>query len=342
MRKEAYTHLIVWILYILFQLATFPPVNTTFFPKVIDISISFLSFAGVFYIYALFIFPRYLQPIRYEMLLICMVISLGSFLLLHYGHYYYLMPLLDDDIFGKAPVKPYLLRFVWWYFYYAIIGVGYWSIRNNMILYKRKNELEKNLLEAEIAFLKYQFNPHFLYNTLSFIYAKSFPLSPSLSKAVLLLTDIMRYVLQGIPGEKVPLKQELQHLDNFIELHRLRFNHKIFVNYTIDGDPDEILIVPLIFISFVENAFKHGQLNKPSDPLIIDVKIKENKIYFYTKNKKSTAEKGISTGIGLNNVVRRLDIRYKGNYELEIIDEEEYFICKLQIIETGYDFMSDY
>ena len=226
---------------------------------------------------------------------------------------------------------PLLLQFFRVYVYYALFGTGYWALYNYLEKEKKNIELEKNLLEAELSYLRYQFNPHFLYNSLSMIHSKAYPLSEDLSKAVLLLAKIMRYALQGEPGEKVPLSREIQHLENFIELHRMRFKSNFHVNFIKEGDAHGKEVISLVFISLVENAIKHGQTNNPASPILITIKALDEEIKFSTRNRKNKGEKEPSTGIGLPNIRRRLKLTYGNNYRLTVLDEEDLYYTELII-----------
>ncbi|MEM6628131.1 MAG: sensor histidine kinase [Bacteroidota bacterium] len=310
---------------------TYPPSGSDIWMQIVDIGSSFSSFIAIFYINALFILPKFLNPVRIFSLVLSQLTLFGLFLGFHYLKYYYFLPQIDAENFGKIPLSSFTPPFIRIYIYYSLFGVGYWALYNYLEKEKRNNELEKNLLEAELSYLKYQFNPHFLYNSLSLIHSKAYPLSEELSSSVLLLAKIMRYALQGKPGERVPLVQEIQYLENFIELHRMRFSSNFFVEFLKEGKAEGKYVISLIFISLVENAFKHGQINNPDSPIIIEIKIGDDWLKFHTKNSKNKGIKDPSTGIGLANIKRRLDLLYRNNYKLKIYDEEDIFRTELII-----------
>ena len=331
MTRTILIHASVWIVYVFFQVITYPPSGSGIGVQIVDIGSSFSSFIAVFYIDALFILPKFLNPTRIFGLVLAQIALLGLFLGFHYVKYYHLLPLIDAEHFGKIPLSSFIPPFIRIYIYYGLFGVGYWAFNNYLEKEKKNNELEKNLLEAELSYLKYQFNPHFLYNSLSLIHSKAYPLSEELSSSVLLLAKIMRYALQGKPGERVPLGQEIQYLENFIELHRMRFSRNFFVEFVKEGEAEGKYIISLLFISLVENAFKHGQINNPNSPITIKIKIEDDRLAFYTKNSKNKGIKDPSTGIGLANIKRRLDLLYGKNYKLIIHDGEEIFRTELII-----------
>ncbi len=160
---------------------------------------------------------------------------------------------------------------------------------------KLQKELEKQKMDAELSAIKYQINPHFLFNSLSFIYSKTVPLSEEVSNAVLLLSDIMRYALgkeEDAEG-KVALTKEITHMKNVIEINQMRFNNKLSIQYSEQLDNPAARIAPLILITLVENAFKHGDLLDPANPLVIRTEADDKRIRFYIGNKKERAQGAI-------------------------------------------------
>ncbi|RPE05619.1 hypothetical protein EGT74_24905 [Chitinophaga lutea] len=198
---------------------------------------------------------------------------------------------------------------------------------------KRQKALEKEKLDAELSAIKYQINPHFLFNSLSFIYSKTVPLSEEVSNAVLLLSDIMRYALgkeEDAEG-KVALEKEITHMKNVIEINQMRFNNKLSIQYAEDLRNPNARITPLVLITLVENAFKHGDLLDPANPLVVRTESDERQIRFYIRNKKKAGPKELSTNIGLNNVKQRLQLMYGDKYQFNIIDNEHFYTSELTI-----------
>jgi sensor histidine kinase YesM len=194
-----------------------------------------------------------------------------------------------------------------------------------------QQRIENELVTAKLQTLKNQINPHFLFNSLNFLYAQAIPLSDNLSRATMLLSEIMRYGLQQNDETKVALENEIKHLENFVEFNRLRFSNRLQIDFTIDGNTYFRRIMPLLLITFVENAFKYGELHDDDNPLKIHLKIDSKILYFEVRNKKRNGPKENSTGIGLTNIKNRLDLAYPANHSLEIIDEKQFFTTKLTI-----------
>lgn len=194
-----------------------------------------------------------------------------------------------------------------------------------------QQRIENELVIAKLQTLKYQINPHFLFNSLNFLYAQAIPLSENLSRATMLLSEIMRYGLQQNDESKVALENEIKHLENFVEFNRLRFSNRLQIDFRIEGNTAFRRIMPLLLITFVENAFKYGELHDAANPLEIQLRVDNRMLYFEVKNKKRNGPKEDSTGIGLTNIKSRLALAYPTSHTLEIINEELFFTTKLEI-----------
>ena len=205
--------------------------------------------------------------------------------------------------------------------------------KQRKILEAQKLQLEVEKTEANLNFLKAQINPHFLHNTLNFLYAKSLPYSNELSEGILTLSDIMRYALsEGNAREgKAPLKDEIEHVRNVIKINQLRFSNKLTVNFDVAGVIDGAMIIPFVLITLVENAFKHGDLQKQDHPIVIKLNVDGKKISFFCRNKKKTGPKELSTGVGLENIRKRLDLAYGDKYQFAVKDEAEFYTTELII-----------
>ncbi len=218
--------------------------------------------------------------------------------------------------------------------YYIIIfcGVGavYYFYR-----FAEKSKLDKAELllqnkKSELSFLKSQMNPHFLFNSMNSIYALVFQNSEKALPTIKKLSDLMRYSLYETE-DLVPLSSELDYIENYIEMQNIRTGGKL--NYTLDinGEIDKINIAPFILIPFVENAFKHGDLNNVDNPLTFKLNIEEGKLYFSSSNFIKKQHKDEVGGIGLTNVKKRLELIYKESFDLKINEENEIFNVVLNL-----------
>ena len=207
------------------------------------------------------------------------------------------------------------------------------SKKQRRILEAQKLQLETQISQANFNFLKAQINPHFLHNTLNFLYAKSLPYSEELSEGILTLSDIMRYALSkgNQKDGKAPLKDEIEHVNNVIKISQLRYSNQLKVNFEVKGEVEGAVIVPFVLITLVENAFMHGDLKNPDHPIDIKLDVKGSQLYFYCRNKKRVGPKQLSTGIGLDNIKKRLDLAYGENYKFTVRDEPEFYTAELNI-----------
>ena len=197
---------------------------------------------------------------------------------------------------------------------------------------KIKNELLQDKNTAELAFLKSQLNPHFLFNILNNIYVLTYKKSDKAPEAMLKLSEMMRYMLYESNEPTVLLEKEVRYLDNMIELQRMRLEGSPFIDVLFQGDFAEKQIAPLILAPFIENAFKHGEFYDHSSPLIIHFQESNGNLNFLVKNKKSNHIKDAMGGIGITNVRRRLEMLYTNRYGLEISDEATEYTCELNLI----------
>jgi LytS/YehU family sensor histidine kinase len=205
--------------------------------------------------------------------------------------------------------------------------------KQRKILEEQKMQLEVEKSQANFNFLKAQINPHFLHNTLNFLYAKSLPYSSELSEGILTLSDIMRYALSegNAKDGKAPLKDEIEHVRNVIKINQLRFSNNLNVQFNVEGLVNGATIIPFVLITLVENAFKHGDLKSNEFPIEISLVVKDSLLYFSCRNKKKNGPKELSTGIGLDNIKKRLDLAYGKDYSLKVKDEAVFYTTELTI-----------
>jgi LytS/YehU family sensor histidine kinase len=204
--------------------------------------------------------------------------------------------------------------------------------------YQRQKELEKQNSMTELALLRSQINPHFLFNTLNNINSFSSHDPEKTSYAIIKLSEIMRYMLYEASNEKVFLANEIAYINNFIALQKLRFKETDFVHFTTEGPIAGILIPPMIFLPFIENAFKHGTFSV-ANAIEIYLKSEKNHLTFSCKNQiKKSTETGQkqSGGLGMKNIQRRLEILFPGHHELRIREEKNTYLVELNIDLYGY------
>ncbi|RAJ02630.1 histidine kinase [Chitinophaga skermanii] len=196
---------------------------------------------------------------------------------------------------------------------------------------KQREALKVANLNAELRFLKSQINPHFLFNSLNTIYSLAHKRSDETEGALVKLSSIMRYMIYHANEETVLLKSELRYLEDYISIQRFRVSKEVPITYKISGEAGNLRIEPMLLIPFVENAYKHGISYTERSFIDIDINIYQTTVHLKVKNslfKQRVAEKG---GIGLTNVVKRLELLYEGDHELKIEEHEHQFIVDLKI-----------
>lgn len=199
-----------------------------------------------------------------------------------------------------------------------------------------KRQLQQLNLETELKFLKSQINPHFLFNSLNNLYALTLKKSDAAPEVVLRLSNILRYVLYETVEGKVPLEKEIQYLHDYIELEHIRLGERVDIRFNTSGNLETQLIEPMLFLTFVENSFKHGAAAAIDKGWVnIDLKVQDHNILFSIANSKhkevAPRLNGHHGGIGLENLRKRLDILYPGRYTLDLKDTPEQYTVNLEI-----------
>ncbi|MDJ1472579.1 sensor histidine kinase [Xanthocytophaga flava] len=198
-------------------------------------------------------------------------------------------------------------------------------------------EMAKEKLATELNFLKAQVQPHFLFNTLNNLYALTLQASPVAPRVVLKLSELMSYMLYDSQSDTLLLSKEISHIQNYIELEKLRYTSRLDLSLNVSGDIHDKRIAPLLLIPFVENAFKHGVSNETNQIWVtIDIKVKDNWLSVKVEN-SHTGDEVVSSlsnnhnGLGLQNIARRLKLLYPNDHELVIKKETDRYLVDLKI-----------
>jgi two-component system, LytTR family, sensor histidine kinase AlgZ len=199
----------------------------------------------------------------------------------------------------------------------------------------KKKAIENERLIAELNFLKAQINPHFLFNTLNNLYYLAYSKSDNTTEVIAKLSQMMRYMIYDSNYAQVLLSREIEYMQNYISLERIRLNNQIPITFDVEGDPDRVLISPLIFITFLENAFKHGVSNSYDGAWVkVSIKLNGKECVYTVENSKlpgTKPEAHEKSGIGLQNVKRRLELSYPDNYTLHVNDTTDRYKVQLNI-----------
>lgn len=196
-----------------------------------------------------------------------------------------------------------------------------------------QQDLEKQNLKSELALLRAQINPHFLFNTLNNIDTLVFEDQHRASESIVKLSNIMRYMLNDTNGEQVALEREIDCLQNFIDLHRLRLKDPEFIEFAVQGDPRGHLIPAMLFLPFVENTFKHGSTQGPAPGIKIAIFIepKHYRLEVTNRLRRTKIPYEMPSGVGLQNVRRRLDLIYGDDYQLAISENDGWYGVQLTL-----------
>lgn len=196
-------------------------------------------------------------------------------------------------------------------------------------------ESEKQKVQIELKALKAQINPHFFFNTLNSIYSMALDTDQRLPGTILQLSELMRYFLYEARADLVSLKKEVLVLQDYIALQKIRSNENLEVQVNINGVIEEQKIAPLLLITFLENAFKHGAKGSTGIAFVrMNLEVTDHELHFFLENNKGKVddiENNASNGVGLENVKRRLELIYPGTHQLNIDGDGERYYVKLQI-----------
>jgi two-component system, LytTR family, sensor kinase len=324
-------HAIYWLVYGSFSLAFSMAQQGNGWPLLSDITphyfINFVWAVVAFYLFY-FYFIRFFERKQFFLYLIFSVLlSIAitfAFLPIH-KIFYRSFNLLDYRIFGPPMSGTFIILQC------GILVRGFENWFSNIQL---KAELENKNLKNELELLKAQVNPHFLFNTLNNIDSLITKEPAKASKALITLSDIMRYMLYETTGPEVDLSREISHIRNVISLQSLRFRQPDYVSFILNGSPENHQIAPLIFIPFIENAFKYAHYSGELPVVTIRFDITERGILFACINffdPKKAEVLSSNRGLGLSNLRKQLSLLYPGRHELKVEKKNTKFEAVLQI-----------
>ncbi len=333
-------HLSYWFAYfmlcaigygVLSQTESIPPEELRFYGGVI-IGVAIVPALVSFYTFYFFLFPRYLQQRKISHALISgILVSFACF-------------------FIAALTLRFTANMGWSCYgqsnYVAILIVAFISFINGVVAFvirgfitwfqeiKMKEALLKKNHEMELALVKSQLDPHFLFNTLNNIDVLILGDAEKASTYLNKLSDIMRFMLFETKTEKIPLEQELEYIHKYVELQKIRTANEHYVTYTVEGDSSSRKIAPLVFIPFIENAFKHTNNKKLKDAIRIKVHVNGASVNLTCENRldPSRINPAESNGLGNDLIAKRLKLLYPKQHHLEIENDENSYKVSLDIL----------
>ncbi|RDC56375.1 histidine kinase [Pedobacter chinensis] len=311
-------HILCWVIFIGYRYSGYILKGVSFTDAAFDFSMMLIQIVQ-FYICYLWVYPRFLKRAKIPQLIGGIIFALAAFIFLRYliEEVLYLKWFGFHNYFDGTTISYYITDNIYYGISYIVIAAAVYGVEQNFKTEIANRKLKDEVVKSELAFLKSQINPHFLYNTLNYVYSLAIPVSDQLANAVLKLSDLMRYTLNESPDGKVILSKEVEYLQSYIELFKMRFEPHFYVDFTTEGVAEQ-KIAALVLIPFVENAFKHGVINDEKYPIRIKLRVVGNRLSFEVSNKISRAQKDHASGVGLVNIHRRLDLIYPDQHELLI------------------------
>ena len=287
-------------------------------------------------IYALI--PNYLITKRYFHFILYSIYTLIiSAYLVMVSIFFSLIYLSNFEYSHMNPITGNILFVMTSIYLVTFIVSAFKLMKLNNIASKKTKTLETKILETqlklkeqELKYLKMQIHPHFLFNTLNTMYGFALKKADETPEMILKLSNLLDYLLYQVDKPFVPLMDEINHIKDYISLEQMRFNDTLEVNLSDDSCSDNIKIAPMLFLPFVENSFKHGKIKDGKLTIDIAFKCKNNSIHFSIKN--SHSKTGIiKSGIGLDNIKKRLELLYKNQFDLNIIENDHFFEVQLKL-----------
>ncbi len=282
----------------------------------------------LFYFNAYVLFPKLVYKKKflvYIMIQILLVVSLMSF---HWLFFTLIIRQLQFTLSG------FLLFNIFPYLFILACSTAYRMIQDKMETEKLLQDRITENLKSELSFLRSQVNPHFMFNVLNNMVALARKKSDQLEPSLIQLSSLLRYMLYETDEEKVALEKEIEYLHSYIDLQQQRFGKKLVVNVDISTADNSYEIEPMLLIPFVENAFKHGTGMIENPQIDIELKASNHLLHLTVKNKYNSAQvevKDKTSGIGLTNAKRRLNLLYGAGHTLLVTDKDGWFVTSLQI-----------
>jgi len=283
---------------------------------------------GCAYTVAYILMPKFLYTKKYVLFLVTsLIVTLAFGVLLFLVYKYVVNPIMQfqhEMIFNLE-------------FFYKNVQLVYFTAMIACIkffqnyLHKEQitNALRQEKTEAELKYLKSQIQPHFLFNTLNNLYGMVLSKDEKAPDTIVKLSEMLGYMLYDSDAETVLLKDELENLDHYIALEKIRYDRKLELHISKGEIPDDVDVAPMILIPFIENAFKHGPAKEEGKSKIsIDIQYKDGVLAFIVENSfsKDQMDERIKSGIGLANVKKRLELLYPENHTLTVSNGERFKI----------------
>lgn len=288
------------------------------------------------YINIYYLIPKFILKKKYKRYVLFFIISLGLFYVIRTELIYLF---INENVWpeSESPQKAYSFNHIIVVVLSGIYEVGLVTtikLTADWISERtRVEKLEKMQLSSELKYLRTQIQPHFFFNTLNNLYALTLKKSDNAPRMILKLSEMMQYVLYDVKGSKASLLKEINHINNYIDIEQLRFEDNIDVEMDITGEIEDINVPPLLLLSFVENAFKHGVKENDKLKISMSFEVLNNKYLAFTltNNFNVKANREVGRGIGNENAKRRLNLLFSDNFILDSKVEGDIYKLFLKI-----------
>jgi len=338
--KRIVLHGLFWLVVLLF-FTFFFGFEDADFKTVITFSVFFLPVTiGTTYVFVYRLIPNYLIPKKYlNFVLYSLAVFIISASYITISAFYGIMITLGYTYQENFPLTKSLIYILISVYLVVAIASAFSLLKNNYSAAAKNDELKNRILEAqlklkeqELQYLKMQIHPHFLFNTLNTIYGLSLSNNQSTPEMILQLSNLLDYILYQTKKPLVKLQDEINHIQNYIDLEKKRFQDDLEIDLKTDKIPDTIEIAPMLLLPFVENSFKHGKGIDGKLKISIQLYLNEEIMNFRIDNSISEkTESNSEEGIGLENIQRRLQILYENEYELKAQKEIESYRVMLKL-----------
>jgi sensor histidine kinase YesM len=329
-------HVFFWLSVIFFYAVLFGRENSNYLQTLFFIGLLMPVTIGTTYFLSYYLVPNFLLKERYGYFFLYFVYTvIGSLLLEMIVAFLTFIVMAGLEIKNMSPASVDLI-----FLLTALLMVVFLAVAIKLLMHWRKSredyqKLMREKTETELRFLKTQLNPHFLFNTLNNLYYLTTEKSDQAPKAILSLSEILDYVLNASKRVFVPLEQEWKQAENYIALEMLRYQDRVLIEKTLAGKIDDHTICPMILLTLLENAFKHGVMpatGKSRIQLNVESSVDSIKIHISNSVVESTRE---TKGIGLQNLKSQLQHLYGDSYYLDIQSNEKEFNLTLQLPAYG-------
>lgn len=294
-----------------------------------------------------FLVKQYLLKDKKTLFWIGFVVSMLSFVMIRRAfNYYYTYPLYWPNNTTSFFWFPKLLLEA--VNIYLIVGLYtmFYFMRAWYDQQRKSEALKKDKIEAQLELLKSQVQPHFIFNTLNNIYSFSVQNNARTSEMIYRLSALLSYMLYDSKQHTIPLKKEIEYVNNYIELEKIRYGDRLDISMNIFDNIDHFYITPLLLLPLVENSFKHGIWNIGNNWIRIDISVVDDWLSVKIENSyenKIGKSANVNKGIGLDNVKKRLEILYHGKHEFKYMPDGESFltILKIKNLGNGFEYAGD-